>query len=250
MDRTATGTALLAQLPPPLPADRIIAVNRPSSDLHTARSHTWNGWTFDVPPGVFVPGWTSRMIHDRILDGRIETRGLRYAAMGVGLGVEAVAAGLRGAREVHALDVHPASIAATTRHYRQLVGDRPGTAFHPRVGDLFDAVPDGSRFDVVTFNPPAVSRPVSDDPDIVRNVCVGAPLVARFFAHLAERELLAPDGEIYLIASTTADLRALVGHALDHGFDPRIDHLHDWQDGVITFLFRITHQDRRDGGRP
>ncbi|MEJ1199341.1 MULTISPECIES: methyltransferase [unclassified Streptomyces] len=249
MDRYAIGQALLEQLPPPLPADRIITLNQPKADLHTTRSYEWNGWTFDVPPGVFIPGWTSRLIHERVLDGRIETRGLRYAAMGVGLGVEAVAAGIRGAREIHALDVHAESVAAATGHYWRLVGERPDTAFLPAVSDVFDALPDDARLDVVTFNPPAVSQTVSDDPDVVRNVCVGAPLLAKFFAQIAERDLLAPGGEIYVIASNTADLRALVQHALEHGLSPRIDHLHDWQDGVLTFLFRITHDTPRTGGQ-
>ncbi|WP_318219206.1 methyltransferase [Streptomyces sp. SCL15-6] len=249
MNRDSIGQALLEQLPPPLPADRIIALNQPKADLHTTRSYEWNGWTFDVPPGVFIPGWTSRLVHERVLDGRIETRGLRYAAMGVGLGVEAVAAGVRGAREIHALDVHPESVAAATGHYRRLVGERPATAFLPAVSDVFDALPEDVQLDVVTFNPPAVSQTVSDDPDVVRNVCVGAPPLAKFFAQIAEKDLLAPSGEIYVIASNTADLRALVQHALEHGLSPRIDHLHDWQDGVLTFLFRITHDTPDSGGR-
>ncbi|MFD7563703.1 hypothetical protein [Streptomyces tendae] len=75
------------------------------------------------------------------------------------------------------------------------------------------------------------------------------PLLAKFFAQITEKNLLAPGGEIHVIASNTADLRALVQHALDHGLSPRIDHLHDWQDGVLTFLFRITHDTPRTGGR-
>ncbi|MFI1023296.1 methyltransferase [Streptomyces olivaceus] len=248
IDRDSIGPALLEQLPPPLPADQIITLNQPKADLHTTRFYEWNGWTFDVPPDVFMPGWTSRMIHERLLDGRIETRGLRYAAMGAGLGVEAVVAGVRGAREIHALDVHPRSVAAATDHYRRLVGEHPDTAFLPAVSDVFDALPDDVQLDVVTFNPPAVSQTVSDDPDVVRNVCVGAPLLARFFAQIAEKDLLAPGGEIHVIASNTADLRALVRHALDHGLSPRVAHLHDWQDGVLTFLFRITHETPRTGG--
>lgn len=239
MDSTATGAALLDQLPPPLPAARVIALNQPKADLHTPRSYTWNGWSFDVPPGVFIPGWTSRLVHERLLDGRIETRFRRYAAMGAGLGVEAVAAGVRGAREIYALDVHPESVATAARHYARLVGERSGADLVPVVGDLFDGLPDGVRLDVVTFNPPAVSQPVSEDPDVVRNVCVGAPLLARFFAQLAERDLLAPGGEVYVIVSNTADLRAIVGDALARGFTAEVDHLHDWEDGVLTFLLKF-----------
>ncbi|WP_030684846.1 methyltransferase [Streptomyces sp. NRRL B-1347] len=257
MDTQATGPDLLRQLPPPLPAERIVALNQPKGNLHTTRAYEWNGWTFDVPPGVFLPGATSRTIHERILDGRIETRGLRYGEWGIpcsseaenlgkgaGLGVEAVAAGVRGAREIYAMDVHATSVATAARHYARLVGPRDGTAFLPAAGDLFDGLPPGTRLDVVTFNPPAVSRPVSEDPDVVRNTCVGSPLLARFFTQLAERELLAPDGVAYVIASNTADLRRIVQDAQDRGFTPRIDSVRDWRDGVLTFLFAFTH-----GGR-
>ncbi|TDC73823.1 methyltransferase [Streptomyces hainanensis] len=240
MRHPATDSAFVDQLPPPLPADQVIALNQPRADLHTRRQYTWQGWTFDVPPGVFLPGETSRLIHQRILDGTIEVRDRVYAAMGAGLGVEAVAAGTRGARAVHALDVHPESVATTRDHYARLVGDRPGTTFVPLVSDVFAALPDDVRLDVVTFNPPAVSRRVSDDPDVVRNVCVGAPLLARFFTELAERRLLAADGEVFLALSNTADLRAIIGQAQSLGFRPEVFHRHDWQDGVLTYLFRLT----------
>ncbi|WP_158892860.1 methyltransferase [Amycolatopsis anabasis] len=232
------GRALLDRLPEPLPPEQIIALNRPKADLHTVRHYEWNGWSFEVPPGVFLPGATSRMIHERLLDGTIDVRGRAYAAMGAGLGVEAVVAGLRGAREVYAIDVHPGSVDTTRRYYEQLVGNRASTTFVPVVADVFDGFT-GGPLDVVTFNPPAVSQTVSDDPDIVRNVCVGSSLLERFFAQLAERELLAPDGEVFVIVSNTADLRAIVEHALDHGFRPEVHYLHDWRDGVQTYLFRV-----------
>lgn len=234
--------SLLDQLPPPLPAEQIIALNKPKADLHTHRAYTWNGWEFDVPPGVFIPGATSRMIHQRVLDDDIDVRGRFYAAMGVGLGVEAIVAGLRGAARVHALDVHPASVAATETGYHRIVGGDGGTEFLPQVSDLFAGLPDGARLDTVTFNPPAVSRPVSEDPDIVRNVCAGTPVTDAFFTQLAERDLLAPDGEVYFVASNTADLRHIIGHATTVGFTANIHHLHDWDDGVLTYLFRLTRE--------
>ncbi|GGS35847.1 methyltransferase [Actinokineospora fastidiosa] len=232
--------SVLTDLPAPLPAEHVIAINQPKGDLHTHRDYSWNGMEFALPPGVFFPGETSRMLHQRILDGAIETRGRVYAAMGVGLGVEAVAAGLRGARTVFALDVHPASVETTARHYAQHVGDRPGTEFVPLVSDLFSAVPAGTALDVVTFNPPAVSQVVSDDPEVVRNSCVGAGIVTRFFDELADRGLLAPGGEVFVIVSNTADLPAIVGHAAARGFAAEVALRHDWHDGVITFLFRFT----------
>jgi release factor glutamine methyltransferase len=233
---------VVEELPPILPAGHIIAINKPKRDLHTERDYSWNGMDFRLPPGVFHPGETSRMLHKWLLDGEIETKGRVYAAMGAGAGVEAVAAGLRGAREIYALDVHPESVAVTEQHYTEHVGRRPGTEFHALVSDLFDAVPDGTRFDVVTFNPPAVSQTVSDDPDVIRNVCVGASLVTRFFDQLVDRDLLAEDGEVLIIVSNTADLRTVVGHAVERGLVARVRYRHDWDDGVITFLFGLTRK--------
>ncbi|WP_444960122.1 methyltransferase [Nocardiopsis sp. M1B1] len=239
MDRS-----LVDQLPPPLPAEQILAVNPPREDLHTTRSYTWNGWGFEVPPGVFLPGGTSRMIHQRILDDDIDVRGRHYAAMGVGLGVEAVAAGARGARRVHAADVHAPSVEAAADNFARLLGDGTATELVPVTGDMFEGFPDGTALDVVTFNPPAVSRAVSTDPDVVRNVCVGAPITEKFFTQLAERPLLAPGAEVFLIASNTADLRRIVGHAEATGFRAGVHHRHDWGDGVLTYLFRFQEAGR------
>jgi release factor glutamine methyltransferase len=235
----------IAQLPPPLPAERIIALNRPKADPHSPRSYSWNGWEFHVPPGVFLPGATSRMIHQRVLDDDIDVRGRVYAAMGVGLGVEAVAAGLRGAERVIAADVHPASVRAAEDNYRRIVGPEGRPDLVPMVCDLFTGFAPGTRLDVVTFNPPAVSQPVSDDPAVVRNVCAGRPVTDAFFTQLDERDLLAPGGEVYFVASNTADLRQIIGHAADRGFTAGVHHLHDWDDGVLTYLFRLT----REAGR-
>lgn len=138
------------------------------------------------------------------------------------------------------MDIHAESVETAARHYRRLVGARGGTDFVPVVGDMFDGLAPGVRLDVITFNPPAVSQRVSDDPAVVRNVCAGAPLVARFFTRIRDRDLLADGGEVFLVVSNTADLRTIVGDALDQGFTAEIDHLHDWQDGVLTFLFRLT----------
>ncbi|WP_253856427.1 methyltransferase [Prauserella alba] len=232
-------SSLIEQLPPPLPAERIIALNQPKADLHTHRTYAWNGWDFDVPPGVFMPGATSRMIHERLLDDTIDVRGRTYAAMGVGLGVETAVAGLRGAREVYALDVHGDSVHTARRNYERLVGEREGTRFVPAAGNVFDGVPAGTRLDVVTFNPPAVSQAVSTDPDVVRNVCVGAPLLATFFEQLAHRDLLAPGGEVFVVVSNTADMPAIIRHAVTAGFEAEVFHRHDWNDGVLTYLFRL-----------
>ncbi|CAM5449550.1 hypothetical protein SVIOM342S_09031 [Streptomyces violaceorubidus] len=62
---------------------------------------------------------------------------------------------------------------------------------------------------------PPSARPSATTPTSVRNVCLGSAAAgARFFAQIAKKDLLAPGGAVYVIASNTADLRALVEHAL------------------------------------
>jgi len=241
---TATGRDLHGRLPHTLSPEEIRAINSPSRALHGHRSYRWNGWDFDLPPGVFHPSETSRLVHTRLLDGTLPVAGLRYAAMGVGVGVEAVVAGVRGARVVYALDVHPESVRTTALHYERIVG-ADGPPLVPVVADVWEGFPDGVQVDVVTFNPPAVEVPLSDDPEIVRNVCVGRDIAARFFDQLVSRNLLALGAVVYLVVSNTAALRDIVAFALDAGFDAEVVHVKDWPgDNAQTYLFALRHESR------
>lgn len=240
---SARNWQLHALLPHTLPIEEIRAINQPSTAIHEHRSYQWNGWEFDLPPGVFQPGGTSRLVHTRLLDGTLPVAGLRYAAMGAGLGVEAVVAGSRGARVVYAMDVHPESVRATARHYRRIVGD-DGPPLVPLVTDVWEGFPVGEQVDVVTFNPPAIEVPLTDDPDIVRNLCLGRTIAARFFEQVASRNLLAPGGTVYLVLSNTAPLREVVALALQAGFDAEVVHVEDWPgDNVQTYLFALRRGD-------
>ncbi|RNL84455.1 methyltransferase [Halostreptopolyspora alba] len=231
---------LWRSLPDPLPAEAIIAANQPREDAASHRSYTYRGWEFAVPPGVFSPGRTSELVFDRLLDGTIELAGRSYVVMGCGLGVEAVIAANRGAREVHALDVHPDSVRATAGHFARLVGEPSATTLVPTTSELFDRFPASARADVITFNPPAVSETVSDNPDIIRNMCVGSGVVLRFLDQIAERDLLTPGGEIYVVLSTTAELRRITGHAIERGFTVEVAHSQGWRGSdVRTYLFRL-----------
>ena len=187
-----------------------------------------------------MPGATSRIVHDRILDGTIPVAGKCYAGVGVGLGVEAILAGTCGSREVFAMDVHPDSVQAAATHYHRLVGKRAGTKFHALVSDLFEKIPDSTRVDVVTFNPPAINERITNDSDMARNLCMGTDIVTRFFRQIAERDLLATDGNVFLVISNTAELRKIVGHALGLGFSPEIVHVQTWDgENVRTYLFKF-----------
>ncbi|APU14968.1 MULTISPECIES: methyltransferase [Actinoalloteichus] len=230
----------LARLPATLSRAEILEVNKAKSDVHTWRRHEYNGWAFDVPPGVFLPGGTSRVLHDRLLDGTIALADRSYAAMGAGLGVEAVIAGMRGAREVVVLDVHADSVRVAAEHYARLAAPESASEFEALTSDLFDAVAPGTRFDVVTFNPPAVSLRTSEVPDVVRNVCVGRTIVDRFVDQLVDRDLLAVGGSAFLLLSNTADLRGAIDYALRRGLLVETVHVQTWGDAVLTYLFRLS----------
>ena len=226
-----------------LPATVSLETIRATYDLGatnaTGAVYRWNGWTFDVPPGVFVPGAANTFLCGLMLDGTLPLEGLRYAAMGAGLGVEAVVAGVRNARSVHALDIHEESVRAAARHYDRIVGRR-GPPFLGIAGDLWDGVADGAQFDVVTFNPPLIDIRLSDDPYIVRNRCIGPGLAQRFFDQLRARSLLAAGGVVYLAVSNTSPLRDVVAMALRAGYDAEALAVRQWPiDEVRMFLFAL-----------
>jgi release factor glutamine methyltransferase len=241
--RVAKNWDLHALLPDTLPAEQILAAYDLTPASPGSRAYRWNGWDFELSPGVFEPGEGSRLLHDRLLDGTLPLAGLRYAAMGVGLGVEAVVAGVRGASTVHALDVHEESVRTTARHYARIVGDG-GPPFVGVVSDLWQDLPDDARFDVVTFNPPLIDVRLSEDPDVVRNRCMGVGLALRFFDQIASRRLLAPGGVVYLTLASTEPLREVVAMALHAGFDVEALHVSDRPAGsgrsVRTYLLALS----------
>jgi release factor glutamine methyltransferase len=163
--------------------------------------------------------------------------------MGVGLGVEAVVAGVRGARAVYALDIHEESVRTTAQQYSRIVGDG-GPPFVGVISDLWQALPHDIQFEVVTFNPPFIDVRLSSDPYIIRNRCMGRELAARFFEELASRRLLAPGGTAYLTLSNVEPLRSIVALALHTGFEVEALHTEESLDEaeipVSTFLLAFS----------
>lgn len=235
----ASNWDLHALLPSTLSPNEILAACEVAPPPAERRTYQWNGWNFDLPPGVFQPGTTSRLLHNRLLDGTLPVSGLRYAAMGVGLGVEAVVAGLHGARTVYALDIHEESVRTTARHYARIVGDE-GPPFVGLVSDLWQALPRGVEFDVVTFNPPFIDVRLSDDPYILRNRCMGARLAMRFFEQLTSQRVLARHGVLYMMLANTEPLRDIVAMALRASFNVEALHKEDSSpNSVRTYLLAL-----------
>jgi release factor glutamine methyltransferase len=235
----ANSAGFIRQFPTTLPVEEIAATNYLGNDIHSTRPYNWNGWSFDVPAGVFLPGPTSRILHDQMLSGAICVTDRRYVAMGVGLGVEAVIAGSSGAQMVYAVDIDPKSVETTVRHYEQIVGPH-GPDLLGIVSDLWDNCPSDIEADLVTFNPPFIDALGISDSDIRRNIGMGLPLAERFFLQTSRGNSLAKDGVLYMLLSNTTPLRQILQLALSAGYTIEVLLVREWE-RVLTFLFALRH---------
>jgi len=104
----------------------------------------------EVTPDVLVPRPETEMLVDRVL----ELRPRRLLDVGTGSGCIAVACALNlEGCEVTATDVSGRALAVARRNAL-----RHGVAVRFLEGDLYAAVPEGERFDVIASNPPYVRR--------------------------------------------------------------------------------------------
>jgi len=232
---------LIASLPPILADEEIVKVCAESASRSKGiRIYEYNGMSFEVPEHVHVPGATSRTIHDKLADDSIELRDKRYIVMGVGCGVEPVIAATKRARVVYAVDIDEASTRATIGNFAKLAGDDPSTELHTFVSDLLSALPNNIGADVITFNPPTIHVPLSDDPDVLRTVCSGPDVMTRLFLETRAKAALAADGQIIITVSNSSDLRGIVTSGVEHGFNPSILARHSWPapyDKIRTHVF-------------
>ncbi|WP_437484247.1 methyltransferase [Sorangium sp. So ce1014] len=235
---------LYLSLPPTLSAEEIERVNRGTQVA--GGDYVYRGLNFAVPSGVLVPGGTSEVIFDALHDGLVETQGASVIVMGCGAGVEPVLARRRGAREIHAMDIHEASVASSLASFERHTGPRDPERHHFVISDLFSALPRGERADVIVFNPPA--NPLrSDDPDLTRVNFSGSAIMVRFFDEIASRALLAPGGRVVTVLSNASDLRGIVAHALRRGFRLEIVRRKTWSapyDKILTHLLSFTLDER------
>jgi release factor glutamine methyltransferase len=168
-------------------------------------------------PGVFQPRSDSWMLVDAVRQATLHSR---TAALDLcsGSGAVAVAAALRGARSVTAVDVHRRS-AWTARLNARINGVRV-QALH---GDLFEPVA-GRRFDLITANPPYVPAPPGLTPepgDQAWNAGNdGRAVIDRIIEQLPEH--LAPGGCALLVQSSVTGTRETLDRLSDAGLEPTI----------------------------
>lgn len=99
--------------------------------------------------------------------------------MGCGAEVEAVIAALKNTNTIYAVDINLLSVKTIKYNYNKIINGKTASKFYPVVSDLFSTIINDlkRKFDLITFNPPAVSIKISNQKDIIRNTCVGADIV-------------------------------------------------------------------------
>ena len=228
-EQEARARKLIDSLPPILSDEEIVKICAESALRSKGkRTYHYSGLSFEVPEHVHVPGATSRTIHDKLADESIDLRDKCYIVMGVGCGVEPVIGAMRGAREVYAVDIHEESVQTTIDNYERLVDGDSNAELHTFVSDLLSGLPENIRADVITFSPPTVHVPLSEDPDVIRSVCTGPNVMRRLFSETKAKAALADDGQMIITVSNSSDLRNIVTSGIEHGFIPSILALHTW----------------------
>lgn len=101
-----------------------------------------------VTPDVLVPRPETEMLVDRV----VELRPGRLLDLGTGSGCVAVACGVH----LPACDVTATDVSAAALDVARANAERHGARIRFLAGDLYGAVPEGERFDVIASNPPYV----------------------------------------------------------------------------------------------
>ena len=161
-----------------------------------------------------------------------EYRPRRALDMGCGSGYLALALKQQGVPDVWALDVHEPAISCARRNHEQNPHVGPLTI---AVSDLFDAVPAGLQFDLVTFNQPFA-------PAATEALCGcgsdgGYEISRRFLVEARSR--LAPGGTVVMPFSDRAppgNDPALVAREL--GYETRTL-LHAYYEESNNFIYEI-----------
>jgi release factor glutamine methyltransferase len=170
-----------------------------------------------TPPGVFQPRSDTWMLVDAVRATTLAPRA-RVLDLCTGSGAVAVAAALRGARSVTAIDLHRRS-AWSARMNARLNGVRV-RGLH---GNLFAPVA-GERFDVITANPPYVPAPpelAAQRGDHAWNAGAdGRAVIDRLIEELPAH--LRPAGVALIVQSSVTGTAQTLDRMRDAGLEPDI----------------------------
>lgn len=164
------------------------------------RDTTLFGCRLRAAPGVFHPGlyFSTKFLAQYLL--RLNLSDKTLLDVGTGSGALGILAARQGA-DVLALDIHPAAMAlARSNAALNHVADR----FEALESDLFGAIPQGRRFDLIVFNPPFYPRPPANHEERAWLAGEGYQTLRDFFRDTGR--FLSPAGRVIVIYSTDVDL--------------------------------------------
>ena len=151
---------------------------------------------FDVPPEVYEPAEDTSLVFRNL----IVKEGMNVLDMGTGCGVLAVLAAERGARVV-AVDVNPHAVTCA-RSNAELNGFE--RKVDVRLGDLFEAVSETEKFDLIVFNAPYLPVERNEGASWIEKAWAGGPsgrvVIDRFIDQAPGH--LEDEGRILLVQSS------------------------------------------------
>ncbi len=158
------------------------------------------GLKLSVGPSVFHPKMflTSRFFAEHLQ--RQDLRGLRVVEVGTGSGILALSAAKAGAVSVLALDINPEAVRTAATN--AIANDLPQV--EARESNLFSAVPESEKFDLIISSPPSFSGEPRNVADRAWHAGPGYRDIMPLFDQAAAR--LAPGGLMYLLVSSDTNM--------------------------------------------
>jgi release factor glutamine methyltransferase len=161
-----------------------------------------------VPPTVFHPKiFLTSAFFARFLQS-LDLRGKTVVEVGTGSGILALSAAKAGAKSVLALDINPAAVKAA--NLNAMTNDL--TRVEALQSNLFSALPESRKFDVIISSPPSFSGEPWDDADRAWHAGPGYRDILPLFEEAAPR--LLQKGRMYLLLSSDTNLALM--HSLIH----------------------------------
>jgi release factor glutamine methyltransferase len=145
----------------------------------------------------------------------LELSGKRVADIGTGSGILALSVAKAGAKSILALDINPAAVKAANLN----AAENGFAQVKATQSDLFSAVPESCKFDVIISSPPSFSGEPRDDADRAWHAGPGYRDIIPLFDQAARR--LEPDGKMYLLLSSDTNLALMQNLIHSAGFVAR-----------------------------
>ena len=175
------------------------------------------GMRLAVPPTVFHPRYFLTSEFFAAFVGALDLAGKRVADIGTGTGILALAAARSGAASVLAIDINPRAALAAADNAR--TGGLSGRVSSV-CGDLLASIKPVAHFDVILSNPPFFAGEPRDLADRAWHAGPGYRDIAALFDQARLR--LAPDGSMYVVLSSHADLDLFDLMITQAGFQMRL----------------------------